>query len=199
MKLIFATHNPHKLEEISHILGDGIELLNLNDIDCHEEIPEPFNTLEENATEKTRYIREKYNMDCFADDTGLEIDALNGEPGVFSARYAVSGNDHLSLQMKFKANIEKVLLNLKDIDDRKARFRTVISLDLNKERFLFEGIVNGTIQHEETGEKGFGYDPIFRPEGFNKSFAEMSLEEKNRISHRAIAFNKLKEFLTTRL
>lgn len=199
MKLIFATHNPHKLEEISHILGDGIELLNLNDIDCHEEIPEPFNTLEENATEKTRYIREKYNMDCFADDTGLEIDALNGEPGVFSARYAVSGNDHLSLQMKFKANIEKVLLNLKDIDDRKARFRTVISLDLNKERFLFEGIVNGTIQHEETGEKGFGYDPIFRPEGFNKSFAEMSLEEKNRISHRAIAFKKLKEFLTTRL
>jgi XTP/dITP diphosphohydrolase len=199
MKLIFATHNPHKLEEISHILGEGIELLSLHDIGCHEDIPEPFHTLKENAIEKTRFIREKFNMDCFADDTGLEIAALNGEPGVFSARYAISENVQMPLQMRFKANIEKVLLNLMDVDDRNARFRTVISLDLNNQQYLFEGIINGTIQHEESGEKGFGYDPIFRPEGFIKSFAEMSLEEKNQISHRAIAFNRLKEFLQTRL
>lgn len=188
MKLVFATNNQHKLFEVQKLLGESIDLLNLKDINCADEIPEDYYTLEENALQKAQYIFQKYNLDCFADDTGLEIEALNGEPGVLSARYAGNSKDS-------EANMQKVLQDLEAKSNRKARFRTVISLILNKKEYLFEGIVEGEILTQKTGQDGFGYDPIFKPNGYSESFAEMSIEEKNTISHRAMATKKLVEFL----
>lgn len=187
-KLVFATNNKHKLEEVSLILRDKIELLSLKDINCDVDIPETAPTLEGNALLKAQYISENYGLDCFADDTGLEVEALNMEPGVYSARYA--GEDKSS-----EANMLKVLKNLENEDNRKARFRTVIALISNKKEYLFEGIINGEIIKEKHGNSGFGYDPIFVPEGYNETFAELGTEIKNVISHRALAVNKLCEFL----
>jgi len=188
MKLVFATNNPHKLQEIKHLLGDSIELLSLNDIECFEDIPENQETLEGNAADKSFYIFEKFGINCFADDTGLEIEALNGEPGVYSARYAGSEKnaDH---------NMNLVLDKLAKIKNRKARFRTVISLVIDGRETQFEGIVNGKILEEKRGKTGFGYDPIFQPEESNLSFAEMEMEEKNETSHRGRAVRKLVEYL----
>ncbi len=197
MQLVFATHNRHKFEEISLILGDTIKIVSLDQIGCNEEIPEPFNTLEENAQEKTRYVMGKYGYNCFSDDTGLEIMALKGEPGVFSARYASMNDYDFAKPQNFEANIQKVLFKLKGISNRQARFRTVIALIWSKTQYLFEGVVDGTILEQPIGNMGFGYDPIFMPLGYSKSFAQMSIKEKNLISHRAIAFKKLKEFLKT--
>ncbi|MDX9697226.1 MAG: non-canonical purine NTP diphosphatase [Bacteroidales bacterium] len=188
MELVFATNNRHKLEEIQHLLGSKIKLLSLNDIHCSEEIPEDYFTLEENASQKARYIFDKYNVNCFADDTGLEIEFLKGEPGVLSARYAGENKDS-------QANIDKVLTELKGVNNRKARFRTVIALIINGCETQFEGIVEGTILTERHGDSGFGYDPIFLPDGYNLSFAEMNLNDKNKISHRARAINKLVDFI----
>ncbi|MCM1108283.1 MAG: non-canonical purine NTP diphosphatase [Clostridium sp.] len=180
-KLVFATNNTHKLDEIKAILGDKIEILSLKDIHCDADIPETADTLEGNASLKARYIYDHYGLDCFADDTGLEVEALDGAPGVYSARYA-GGNGHDS-----EANMHKLLVNLKEIINRKARFRTVISLIEKGEESQFEGIVEGCILTEKRGGEGFGYDPIFQPEGYNKSFAELGNEVKNKISHRARA------------
>jgi XTP/dITP diphosphohydrolase len=188
MKLVFATNNQHKLFEVKKLLGEGVDLLSLKDISCADEIPEDYFTLEENALQKAQYIFQKYNLDCFADDTGLEIEALNGEPGVLSARYAGNSKDS-------EANMKKALQELEGKTNRKARFRTVISLILNKKEYLFEGIVEGEILTQKTGQDGFGYDPIFKPNGYSESFAEMLIEEKNMISHRAMATKKLVEFL----
>ncbi|SES83178.1 XTP/dITP diphosphohydrolase [Draconibacterium orientale] len=188
MKLVFATNNKHKLEELQAILGDHYTLLSLKDIDCFDEIPEEQPTLEGNASQKAYYIYDKFGMNCFADDTGLEIEALNGEPGVFSARYA--GEDKNS-----EANMNKVLDKLAKINEREARFRTVISLVIDGEEKQFEGIVNGEILKEKRGDSGFGYDPIFKPKGFDQSFAEMGLEDKNKISHRGRAVQKLVDYL----
>ncbi len=188
MKLVFATNNQHKLKEIQHILGDRIELLGLKDIGCDEDIPETCPTLEGNASQKAFYIFNKYGNNCFADDTGLEIEALNGEPGVYSARYAGE-------EKSAEANMEKVLLGMREIKNRKARFRTVISLVIDGEEILFEGIVNGKIRTDKRGDEGFGYDPIFQPDGYLETFAEMNLNEKNKISHRARAVQKLVTFL----
>ena len=190
MKLVFATNNQYKLKELQAILGDHFELLSLKDIGCSEEIPEDYPTLEGNARQKALYIHEKYDYPCFADDTGLEIDALNGEPGVYSARYAGEAKDS-------QANMNKVLENLQTEDNRKARFRTVISLVLDNEEKQFEGIVEGEITREKRGDSGFGYDPIFLPDGYVKTFAEMDLSAKNEISHRARAVQKLVEYLKT--
>jgi XTP/dITP diphosphohydrolase len=190
MKLIFATNNDHKLKEISHLLGNNFQLLNLHDINCTEEIPEPFETIEENASAKAWYIFKKYGHNGFADDTGLEIQALNGAPGVYSARYAGKHKD-------FEANIQKVLSEMNGISNRRARFKTIISLVIDGNEKQFEGIVNGTIIYEKRGLEGFGYDPVFIPEGFTKTYAEMSLETKNHMSHRAIAFTKLVDYLKT--
>jgi XTP/dITP diphosphohydrolase len=189
MKLVFATNNQHKLKELQAILGDHFELLSLKDIGCLEEIPEEQPTLEGNARQKAFHVYEKFGYSCFADDTGLEIEALNGEPGVFSARYAGEAKDP-------QANMDKVLVKLKNEDNRKARFRTVISLVLNGEEKQFEGIVEGEITREKRGDSGFGYDPIFLPAGYNKTFAEMDLSEKNEISHRARAVQKLVAYLS---
>ncbi|WP_319271585.1 non-canonical purine NTP diphosphatase [uncultured Draconibacterium sp.] len=188
MKLVFATNNNHKLEELQAILGDDFTLMSLKDIECFDEIPEEQPTLEGNASQKAFYVYNKFGMNCFADDTGLEIDALNGEPGVFSARYA--GEDKNS-----EANMNKVLEKLAKINERKARFRTVISLVIDGEEKQFEGIVNGEILKEKRGGSGFGYDPVFMPEGFNQSFAEMGLADKNKISHRGRAVQKLVDYL----
>ena len=188
MELVFATNNKHKLEEIQAIVGDHFRLLSLHDISCNEEIPEEQDTLEGNASQKAFFIYNKYGYNCFADDTGLEIEALNGEPGVFSARYAGEAKNP-------EANIDKVLGKLAKIKNRKARFRTVISLVINGTETQFEGIVDGEILNERQGNSGFGYDPVFLPEGFSQSFAEMSLLEKNRISHRGRAVAKLAAFL----
>jgi len=188
MKLVFATNNQHKLNELQAILGDHFELLSLKDIGCFEEIPEEQPTLEGNARQKAFYVYEKFGFPCFADDTGLEIEALNGEPGIFSARYAGEAKDP-------QANMDKVLTKLKNEDNRKARFRTVISLILDGEEKQFEGIVEGEIIREKRGDSGFGYDPVFLPVGYNKTFAEMSLADKNQISHRARAVQKLVEYL----
>lgn len=197
MKIVFATNNNHKLEEVRAILGKEIEVLSLNDINCHEEIPETSDTLEGNALQKAQYIFDNYHIDCFADDTGLEVDALGGEPGVYSARYA-GGEGHDS-----EANMTKLLDKLGDNDNRKARFRTVIALIRGEEKgeneeaniFLFEGIVEGEIIRERRGGEGFGYDPIFIPDGYDKTFAELGNDIKNTISHRARATKKLAEFL----
>jgi XTP/dITP diphosphohydrolase len=188
MKLVFATNNRHKLEEVRAILGNKIEVLSLNDIDCHDDIPETADTLEGNALIKARYIHEKFGVDCFADDTGLEVEALNGEPGVYSARYA--GED-----CNPEANMYKLLQNLTGENNRNAQFRTVIALIINGEEKLFNGIVKGTISREKMGNAGFGYDPIFIPEGFSESFAQMTSEMKNSISHRYRATNELSNYL----
>ena len=188
MKLVFATNNKHKLEELQAILGDQFTLLSLKDIECFDEIPEEQLTLEGNASQKAYYIYDKFGMNCFADDTGLEIKALNGEPGVFSARYAGEDKDS-------EANMNKVLAKLAKINDREARFRTVISLVIDGDEKQFEGIVNGEILREKRGGSGFGYDPIFKPEGLDQSFAEMGLDDKNKISHRGRAVQKLVDYL----
>ena len=191
MKIVFATNNKHKLEEIKDILGKDFEIVSLAEIGCHEDIPETGLTLEENARQKSTYIVEHYNHDCFADDTGLEVDALNGEPGVHSARYA-EGTDHDS-----EANMRKLLSKMSNVKDRTARFRTVISLIINGVEHQFEGRVEGRVATEKHGTEGFGYDPIFIPEGYNKSFAELGEEVKNQISHRARAVKKLAEYLSS--
>ena len=189
MKIIFATNNEHKLMEISNLLGDSFTLLSLKDVNTEEDIPEDLPTLEENALFKAKYIHEATGMNVFADDTGLEIEELNGSPGVHSARFA-------GIQKDFSANTVKVLKLMKGKKNRKAKFRTVIALIVNGSEYLFEGIISGTIIDEKRGTGGFGYDPIFVPEGENMTFAEMSLNEKNKISHRAMAFKKLKMFLS---
>lgn len=185
--LVFATHNAHKLEEIRAILK-GYNILGLNDINCHTDIIEDASTLEGNAIIKANFVTNNYNINCFADDTGLEVEALDGAPGVYSARYAGEN-------CSYQDNVIKLLDALKDIENRKARFRTVIALNLDGRQYTFEGIVNGIITKEQHGEKGFGYDPIFLPDGYDMTFAEMPLEIKNKISHRGIATQKLIEFL----
>lgn len=187
-KLVFATNNLHKHEEVSNILKNKINILSLNDIGCNIDIPETANTLEGNALIKSQFIYNNYKMNCFADDTGLEVEILKGAPGVLSARYA--GNDHDS-----EANMLKLLHNLEGKENRKAQFRTVISLIIDGNKYLFEGIVRGEITNEKKGNSGFGYDPIFIPEGYDKTFAELSHEIKNKMSHRALAINKLCKFL----
>lgn len=200
MKIVFATNNQHKLQEIRDILGSEFEIVSLKDIGCDVDIPETGNTLEENAMQKAQYVYDHYNLSCFADDTGLEVEALNGEPGVHSARYA-EGTNHDS-----EANMAKLLRNLEGKDNRKARFRTVIALIQKqdvcpcgctsiKKVNRFEGIVDGSIATEKHGTAGFGYDPIFVPEGYDKSFAELGESIKNGISHRARAVAKLAEYL----
>jgi XTP/dITP diphosphohydrolase len=190
MELVFATNNMHKLAELQAILGDKIKLLSLNDIGCDEDIPEDQETLEGNASQKAFYVYNKFGYNCFADDTGLEIDALNGEPGVYSARYA--GDEKSS-----EANIAKVLAQLFKIKNRKARFRTVISLVIDGSEKQFEGVVEGEILTEKRGTSGFGYDPVFQPSGFVQTFAEMNLTDKNKISHRGRAVEKLIHYLKT--
>lgn len=191
MKLVFATNNKHKLEEVRAIVGDRVEILSLNDIDCHDDIPETADTLQGNALIKARYIHEKYNVDCFADDTGLEVEALDGAPGVYSARYAGEECDS-------QANMHKLLENLTGENNRNAQFRTVIALIIKGEEKLFNGIVKGKISREKMGNSGFGYDPIFIPEGFSQSFAQMSSEMKNSISHRYRATEQLSNYLKER-
>lgn len=188
-KLVFATNNAHKLEEIRAILGDKVEILSLNDIDCHADIPETADTLQGNAALKAQYIYENYGLDCFADDTGLEVEALNGAPGIYSARYA-GGEGHDS-----EANMKKLLSEMQNKDNRKARFRTVICLIEDGKEHFFEGIVNGSIIRERKGGAGFGYDPVFMPDGYSETFAEMGNDEKNKISHRARAVQKLCEYI----
>ena len=217
MRIVFATNNLHKLQEVRQILGDSFEVLSLKDIGCDVDIPETGQTLEENALQKARFVYDNYHIDCFADDTGLEVEALNGAPGVYSARYAamepispmspigpmgpIGPKSHDS-----EANMARLLRELSDKDNRKARFRTVIALIQKKDvcpcgctsikqEHLFEGIVNGEIMHERSGVEGFGYDPVFRPDGYDQTFAEMSAEQKNHISHRGRATAKLAEFL----
>ena len=188
-KLVFATNNAHKLEEVAAILGDQIELLSLNDIDCHTDISETADTLEGNALLKSSFIYTNYGLNCFADDTGLEVEALDGAPGVYSARYA-GGKGHDA-----QANMLKLLHELEGKENRKAQFRTAISLILDGKNYLFEGIIKGKIIKEKRGESGFGYDPVFQPEGYDKTFAELGNDIKNKISHRALAIQKLCEFL----
>lgn len=185
--LIFATNNRHKLEEVQHLVGDSFTLKSLDDIGCTEDIAETGVTFQENASIKSQYIFSQYGVDCFGDDSGLEIDALNGEPGVYSARY--SGTRDMS------QNIQLVLQKLGNTTNRRARFKTVISLILNGEEHFFDGTVEGIITDGLKGNGGFGYDPIFRPDGYDITFAEMPLEEKNKISHRARAMQQLVEFL----
>ena len=188
MKLVFATNNLNKLAEVQKMLPETIELLSLKDINCFDDIEETATTLEGNAKIKANHITQKFNFNCFADDTGLEIENLNGAPGVYSARYAGEPSNS-------ENNMQKVLTELSGKEDRKAQFRTSICLNLNGKQFLFDGICKGDILTQKHGEKGFGYDPIFQPEGFNKSFAEMTSEEKNIVSHRGLAIQKLVEFL----
>ena len=188
-KIVFATNNSHKLEELRRLTKGKIEILSLSDINCHDDIPETADTLEGNALIKTRWVKERYGYDCFADDTGLEVDALDGAPGVLSARYA--GECHDS-----QANMRLLLSNLGDNTNRKARFRTVIALIEGKEERLMDGVVEGEITQSPSGENGFGYDPIFKPMGFNVTFAEMGADEKNQISHRGRAVAKLLEYFS---
>lgn len=190
MELVFATNNKHKIEELQHLLKGTIRLQSLKDIGCEEELEETGDTLAANAGQKAKYVHAKYGVNCFADDTGLEIEALKGAPGVYSAHYA--GEERSA-----EKNMDKVLKEMKGMDNRTAIFKTVISLIINNKEYLFEGIVKGKILTEKRGEKGFGYDPIFIPEGSDRSFAEMPLEEKNRISHRALAVQKLIAFLNS--
>ena len=187
-QLIFAANNEHKLQEAAAKIEGRVKLLSLADIGCYDDIAETGRTFRENASIKSNYIYHKYLVNCFADDSGLEIDALNGEPGVYSARYAGKQGDH-------EANINKVLADLGSTANRRARFLTVISLIRNGEEHFFEGTVEGSIRHGRAGAEGFGYDPIFQPDGYDRTFAEMSLDEKNRISHRAKAVEKLVAFL----
>ncbi len=188
MKLVFATHNNNKLVEVKKLVPGNIELLSLNDINCNEEIPETSDTIEGNAKQKAEFIFQKYQVTCFADDTGLEVEALNNEPGVKSARYAGE-------QKNSDDNMDKLLKELNGKTNRSARFKTVIALCINNKTLLFEGIINGSIIHEKKGNKGFGYDPLFIPDGYNKTFAQLPLSVKNKISHRAIAMEKLIQYL----
>lgn len=189
MKLVFATNNSHKLQEARQILTNEIEIISMAEAGCFDDIEESGKTLEENAALKARAVYDRTGLNCFADDTGLEIEALQGRPGVFSARYAGMNHD-------FNANVDKVLSEMKHMSNRKARFRTVVCLILQGKEFFFEGVVNGEIQHLRSGESGFGYDPIFRPEGYDRSFAALSALEKNAISHRGHALKKLISFLS---
>lgn len=188
MKLVFATNNLNKLKEVQEMLPESIELLSLKDIGCFEDIEETATTLEGNAKIKANNITENYQYNCFADDTGLEVEALNGDPGVYSARYAGE-------PANAENNMQKLLDNLKGTSNREAQFRTSICLNLEGKQFLFDGICKGQILTERKGEKGFGYDPIFQPEGYESSFAQMSSIEKNKISHRGLAIEKLIDFL----
>lgn len=192
MKLIFATNNAHKLREVSQVVGDRFTLLTPRECGITEDIPEDQPTLEGNALQKARYIYERTGIDCFADDTGLEVDALGGEPGVRSARYATDGHDD-------EANKRLLLQRLQGVENRAAQFRTAIALIIRGEEYLFEGVVRGEISHEELGDGGFGYDPLFLPEGRAESFAQMSAEDKNAISHRGRAVRALAEFLNFEL
>lgn len=187
IKIVFATNNKNKIKEVQKLLPNNIELIGLKDIGCEDDIPETQHTIKGNSIQKVNYINSKYNLDCFADDTGLEISALNGDPGVLSARYAGS-------ERNSKKNIEKVLKNLNNIKNRNARFKTVIALSYKGEILTFEGVCEGVISNEIQGDGGFGYDPIFKPNGINKTFAELSFDEKNKISHRAIAIKKLIDY-----
>ena len=189
-KLVFATNNAHKLEEIRAILGDQVEVLSLKDIHCEADIPETADTLEGNAALKAEYVYRNYGLDCFADDTGLEVEALNGEPGVYSARYAGDGHNA-------EANMLKLLHAMEGMENRKAQFRTAFALIIDGKEHLFEGVIKGEIIKTRKGNSGFGYDPIFVPEGYTQTFAEMGNELKNKISHRAIATNKLCKFLNS--
>nr|WP_222943851.1 RdgB/HAM1 family non-canonical purine NTP pyrophosphatase [Pedobacter sp. N36a] len=186
-ELVFATNNKHKTEEVGNLLRGQYKVLNLSDIGCHVDIPETGSTFAENATLKSQYVLENYHLDCFADDSGLEIAALNQEPGIYSARYSGVKDD--------AANLNLVLQKMEGQRNRKARFKTVVSLFKNQQNYLFEGIINGHIAEKPMGTQGFGYDPIFVPEGYDLSFAQMSMEQKNEISHRAIAMRKLIAFL----
>ena len=210
MKIVFATNNQHKLDEIRAILGPSFEVVSLADIGCHEDIPETGQTLEENALIKAQYVYDKYHLSCFADDTGLEVEALDGAPGVYSARYAsLEHLDNLEhLEHNSEANMARLLRELANNNNRKARFRTVIALIEKKDIcpcgctsikvvHKFEGIVNGEITREKSGAEGFGYDPIFRPDCYDKTFAELGTDIKNQISHRARATQKLAEYLKT--
>ena len=188
MKLVFATNNLNKLAEVQKMLPKSIELLSLKDINCFDEIDETETTLEGNAKLKANYITQKFGYNCFADDTGLEVESLDNKPGVYSARYAGLENDS-------EKNMQKLLFELGNKSNRKAQFKTAITLNLNNKQFLFEGICKGEITTKKQGEKGFGYDPIFKPNGFNNSFAEMTSEEKNSISHRGNAIQQLVDFL----
>lgn len=195
MEIVFATNNLHKLEEISALLGGDFQLLGLKDLSISEEIPEDHETLEENASQKAWYIYNRTGKSCFADDTGLEVSALKGAPGVYSARYSRMGEITFPDMEPAEGNIRKLLLEMEGLTEREARFRTVISLIMNGVECQFEGIVKGVITLDSSGAKGFGYDPVFRPVGYDQSFAEMDLELKNQISHRAKAVLKLTEFL----
>ena len=186
-QLVFATNNAHKTEEVKNLLTGQYEVLNLAAIGCTTDIPETADSFAGNASLKSHYVNDNYQLDCFADDSGLEVEALNNEPGIFSARYAGGRGD--------QANLQLVLQKLEGQPNRKARFRTVISLLSNGKEYFFEGVVNGTIREIPTGTEGFGYDPVFEPEGYLQTFAEMSMEQKNQISHRAIAMRKLIAFL----
>lgn len=188
MKILFATNNAHKLTEVQAVLGDSYTLVTPRDCGVTEEIPETQPTLEGNALQKARYLYERTGLDCFADDTGLEVEALGGAPGVHSARYATDGHD-------FAANNRLLLRNLAGKENRRARFRTVVALILGGREYLFEGVVEGQIIDRETGHEGFGYDPLFRPDGYDRTFAQMTSEEKNAVSHRARAVRKLAAFL----
>ena len=185
-KIVFATNNAHKLEEVAAILGDSYEVLSLREIGCEADIPETAETFAGNAMQKARYVKEHYGYDCFADDSGLEVDALDGAPGIYSARYSGGGSE---------ANMDKLLHNLTGKSDRGAQFRTVIALLIGEETQLFEGIVRGSIIEERRGEAGFGYDPIFVPDGYEQTFAQLGNEVKNRISHRAKAVEQLVRYL----
>jgi XTP/dITP diphosphohydrolase len=190
MKLVFATNNLNKLKEVQEMLPNTIKLLSLKDINCFEEIEETEMSLEGNAKLKADYITQKYGYNCFSDDTGLEVESLNGKPGVYSARYAGEPSNS-------ENNMQKLLSKLKNSSNRKAQFRTAVSLNINDDNFIFEGICKGVILEKKQGEKGFGYDPIFKPENHAESFAQMSSEEKNIISHRGIAIKKLVRFLSS--
>lgn len=187
-EMVFATNNQHKLDEIRKITEGKLRILGLAEINCHEEIEETGSTLEENALIKARFVRERYGYDCFADDTGLEVEALKGAPGVYSSRYAGNGCNPVD-------NMDKLLTTLREIKTRAAQFRTVIALVINGEEHLFEGVIKGKIIKEKRGTDGFGYDPIFMPDGYDQTFAELGNEVKNSISHRALAMEKLVDFL----
>ena len=189
MQLVFASNNKNKIKEIQLLLPQSIQILSLEDIGCFEEIPETAKTIEGNAILKANYVTEKYGYNCFADDTGLEVEALNGEPGVYSARYAGEQKDA-------NDNMDKLLLNLKEKSNRTAQFKTVIALNLNGKQTLFTGIIKGKIITKKIGTNGFGYDPIFVADGYDKTFAELTIEEKSVISHRGLAVKQLVEFLS---
>ena len=186
--IVFATNNRHKLEEVRAIISGKIDIVSLSDIGCNDDIPETADTLEGNALLKAKYVKERFGYDCFADDTGLEVNVLNGAPGVFSARYAGENHDAV-------ANMDKLINTLKGEQNRNAQFRTVIALLIDDKEILFEGIIKGTIIEDKRGTTGFGYDPIFIPDGYDKTFAELGTDDKNKISHRAIAANKCAAWL----